>query len=61
MFQQIMPFIVNYVTHHACGFIKNMVVEHIVKVSIEKATLIPHIHINHESNDSNKTSHAWMA
>ncbi len=60
MFQQIMPCIVNCVTHHKCGFIKNKVVEHIVKGSIEKATLIPHTHITHEINDSNKTGHAWM-
>jgi hypothetical protein len=53
MFQEIMPSIVNCVTHHTCGFIKNKVVE----TSIEKATLIPH---THDINDSNKTGHAWM-
>jgi len=61
MFQQIMPSIVNCVTHHTCRFIKNKVVEHIVKASIEKATLIPHTHITHEINDLNRTGHAWMA
>jgi hypothetical protein len=55
-----MPSIVNCVTHHTCEFIKNMVVEHIVKANIEKATLILRTHITHEINDSNKTGHAWI-
>jgi len=42
------------------GFIKNKVVEHILKVNIEKATLIPHTHVTHEIDDSNETNHAWM-
>jgi len=41
-------------------FIKNKIVEHIVKTNIEKATLIPHIHVTHGIDDSNKTGHAWM-
>ncbi len=41
-------------------FIKNKVVEHIVKTNIEKATLIHHSHVTHGIDDSNKTSHAWM-
>jgi hypothetical protein len=43
-----------------CGFIKIMVMKHIVKVNIEKATLIPHTNVTHEINDSNQTGHAWM-
>jgi hypothetical protein len=43
-----------------CGFIKNHVVEHIVKASIEKATLIFHTNVTHWIDDSNKTNHAWM-
>ncbi len=42
------------------GFIKNKVVEHIMKTSIKKATLIPHTNVTYGINDSNKTSHAWM-
>jgi hypothetical protein len=42
------------------SFIKNKVVEHIVKASIEKATLIPHTHVTHGINDSNETGHVWM-
>jgi len=41
-------------------FIKNKVVEHIVKMSIEKATLIFHTNVTHAINDSNTTGHAWM-
>jgi len=41
-------------------FIKNKVVEHIVKTNIEKATLIPRTHVTHGIDDSNKTGHAWM-
>jgi hypothetical protein len=37
-------------------FIKNKVVEHIVKMSVEKATL----NVTHWINDSNETNHAWM-
>jgi hypothetical protein len=43
-----------------CGFIKNKAVEHIVKISFEKATLIPDTHITHGRYDSNETNHAWM-
>jgi hypothetical protein len=43
-----------------CRFIKNKVVERIVKMSVEKATLIPHTNVTHGINDSNETSHAWM-
>jgi pullulanase/glycogen debranching enzyme len=60
MFQQIMPSIVNCVTHHTCGFIEKKVVKHIAKANIERVILIPHTHITHEINDSNKTNHAWM-
>jgi hypothetical protein len=42
------------------GFIKNKVMERIVKTSVEKATLIPHTHVTHEIDDLNQTSHAWM-
>jgi hypothetical protein len=41
-------------------FIKNKVMEHIVKASIEKAILIFHTHVTHGINDSNETRHAWM-
>jgi hypothetical protein len=41
-------------------FIKNKVVEHIVKASVEKATLILHTHVTHGIDDLNETSHAWM-
>jgi hypothetical protein len=40
------------------GFIKNKVVEHIVKTSIEKATLIPHTNVTHGIDDSNEIGHA---
>jgi hypothetical protein len=43
-----------------CEFIKNKVMEHIMKVSIEKATLIFHTHVTNGINDSNKTSHVCM-
>jgi len=43
-----------------CEFIKNKVMEHIMKVSIEKATLILHTHVTNGINDSNKTGHVWM-
>jgi hypothetical protein len=42
------------------GFIKNKVVECIMKTSVEKATLIPHTNVTHGINDSNETGHAWM-
>jgi hypothetical protein len=41
-------------------FIKNKVVELIVKTNIEKATLIPHTNVTHGIDDSNETNHAWM-
>jgi hypothetical protein len=43
-----------------CKFIKNKVVEHIVKVNVEKATLILHTNVTHGIDDLNKTGHAWM-
>jgi hypothetical protein len=43
-----------------CGFIKNKVVEHIAKVSIEKVTLIPHTNVTHGIDDSNEIGRAWM-
>jgi hypothetical protein len=42
------------------GFIKNKVMECIVKMSVEKATLIPHTNVTHGINDSNEIGHAWM-
>jgi len=41
-------------------FIRNKVVKRIMKMSVEKATLIPHTNITHGINDSNKIGHAWM-
>jgi hypothetical protein len=41
-------------------FIKNKVVEHIVKTKVDKATLILHTHVTHEINYSNETGHAWI-
>jgi hypothetical protein len=41
-------------------FIKNKVVERIVKTNVEKATLIPCTNVTHGIEDSNETSHAWM-
>ncbi len=41
-------------------FIRNKVVERIVKTNIEKTTLIPHTNVTHGIDDSNETSHAWM-
>ncbi len=43
-----------------CGFIKNKVVEHIMKANVEKATLISHINVTHGIDDSNEIGHAWM-
>jgi hypothetical protein len=43
-----------------CEFIRNKVVERIVKTSVKKATLIPHTNVTHGINDSNETGHAWM-
>jgi hypothetical protein len=43
-----------------CGFIRNKVMKHIVKTSVEKATLILHTNVTHEIYDSNETGHAWM-
>ncbi len=42
------------------GFIKNKVVEHIVKMSVEKATLILHTNVTHGIDDLNAIGHAWM-
>jgi hypothetical protein len=41
-------------------FIRNKVVECIVKTSVEKATLILHTNITHGIDDLNKIGHAWM-
>ncbi len=41
-------------------FIKNKVVERIVKTSVEKATLILHTNVTHGIDDSNETAYAWM-
>jgi hypothetical protein len=41
-----------------CEFIRNKVVECIVKTNIEKATLIPHTNVTHGIDDSNKIGHA---
>jgi hypothetical protein len=43
-----------------CGFIKNKVVDHIVKTKIEKATLIPHTNVTHGIDDLNEIGHARM-
>jgi hypothetical protein len=43
-----------------CGFIKHMVVEHIVKTNVEKATLTPHTNVTHGIDDLNEISHAWI-
>ncbi len=41
-------------------FIKNKVVEHIVKTSVENATLIPHTNVTHGIDDSNKLAiYGW--
>jgi hypothetical protein len=43
-----------------CGFIKNKVMECIVKVSVKKATLIPHTHVTHGWMTLMKlTMHVW--
>jgi hypothetical protein len=34
--------------------------EHIVKMSVEKATLILHTNVTHGIDDSNEIGHAWM-
>jgi imidazoleglycerol phosphate dehydratase HisB len=41
------------------GFIKNKVVEHIVKTNVEKATLILHTNVTHGINDLNKFEQIW--
>jgi hypothetical protein len=43
-----------------CGFIKNKVMECIVKVSVEKATLIPHTHVTHGWMTLMKFDHPCM-
>jgi hypothetical protein len=43
-----------------CRFIKNKVVERIMKTSVEKATLIPHTNVTHGIDYSNEIGHAWM-
>jgi hypothetical protein len=42
------------------GFIRNKVVECIVKTNVEEATLILHTNVTHGIDDSNETDHAWM-
>jgi hypothetical protein len=41
-------------------FIRNKVVECIMKTSIEKTTLIPHTNVTQGIDDFNETGHAWM-
>jgi hypothetical protein len=41
-------------------FIKNKVVERIVKMNVEKTTLILHTNVTHGINYSNEIGHAWM-
>jgi hypothetical protein len=43
-----------------CMFIRNKVVERIVKTSAEKATLIPLTNVTHGIDDLNETGHTWM-
>ncbi len=43
-----------------CGFIKNKVVEHIMKMNIEKTTLIARTNVTHGIDDLNEINHAWM-
>jgi hypothetical protein len=43
-----------------CEFIRNKVMERIVKTNVEKSTLIPHTNVTHGIDDSNETGHAWM-
>jgi hypothetical protein len=40
-----------------CGFIKNKIVEWILKTIVEKATLIPHTNVTYGIDDSNKIGH----
>jgi len=40
------------------GFIRNKVMERIVKTNIAKATLIPHTNVTHGIDDLNKIGHA---
>ncbi len=41
-----------------CEFIRNKVMGHIMKTSIEKATLVLHTNVTHGIDDSNKIDHA---
>jgi hypothetical protein len=43
-----------------CRFIRNKVVEHIVKTNVEKAILMFHTNVIHEIYYSNEIGHAWM-
>jgi hypothetical protein len=43
-----------------CGFIKNKVMERIVKMSVEKATLILPTNVTHGIDDLNEIGHGWM-
>jgi len=43
-----------------CSFIKNKVVEHIMKTNVEKATLNPHTNVTHGIDDLKEIGHAWM-
>jgi hypothetical protein len=40
-----------------CRFIKNKIMECIVKTIVEKATLIPHTNVTHGIDDLNKIGH----
>jgi len=41
-------------------FIRNKVVEHIVKTNVKKATLIPHTNVTHGIDDRMKLAmHGW--
>ncbi len=42
------------------GVYQNKIVEHVVKLSIEKATLILHTHVTHVIDDLNEIGHACM-
>jgi hypothetical protein len=61
---RLMTIVARYYMHTAemkkREFIKNTVMERIVKTSIEKATLIPHTNVTHGIDDSNETGHARM-
>jgi len=43
-----------------CRFIRNKVMERIVKTNVGKATLILHTNVTHGVDDSNEIGYAWM-